>query len=308
MNFRKTKSPYVLCQTILEKSVVDLVLFEAADVLKKAIIAEWKYIPDQDKASLRQYLLNYIIQRDIPVFIRDKLLQVVAIMIKRASLEDVGAERAQIIEETKKMLTSGDVKQQILSCSIIMAILEEYCNIVRSDDTGLTTYEHFRAKKQFEDSELLKVFVMTLQSMEELIKMYDAGNSMHSYLFKQMLSVMETILTWGFLLPKLQVIRVLQPSLSKKIIDTSETVTKALHAPPLRLHAQWKNIIFEPKLLEIFFYIYWKTRDNEELQPKALICILQLSTLKGPIITENKDESMTYLVNYLTHFLSMLST
>ncbi|EDS27103.1 exportin [Culex quinquefasciatus] len=308
MNFRKTKSPYVLCQTILEKSVVDLVLFEAADVLKKAVVAEWKYIPDQDKASLRQYLLNYIIQRDIPVFIRDKLLQVVAIMIKRASLEDVGVERGQIIDETKKMMTSGDVKQQILSCSIILAILEEYCNIVRSDDTGLTTYEHFRAKKQFEDSDLLKVFIMTLQSMEELIKVFDAGNSMHLYLFKQMLSVMETILTWGFLLPKLQIVRVLQPSLSKKIIDTSETVTKALHAPPLRLHAQWKNVIFEPKLLEIFFFIYWKTRDNEDLQPKALICILQLSTLKGPIITDNKEESMTYLVNYLTHFLSMLST
>lgn len=308
MNFRNTKSPYVLCQTILEKSVVDLVLFEAADVLKKAIIAEWKYIPDQDKASLRQYLLNYIIQRDIPVFIRDKLLQVVAIMIKRASLEDVGAERGQIIEETKKMITSGDVKQQILSCSIILSILEEYCNIVRSDDTGLTTYEHFRAKKQFEDSDLLKVFVMTLQAMEELVKVFDASNSLHLYLFKQLLSIMETILTWGFLLPKLQIVRVLQPSLSKKIIDTSETVTKALHAPPLRLHVQWKNIIFEPKLLEIFFYIYWKTRDNEELQPKALICILQLSTLKGPIITENKEETVTYLVNYLTHFLSMLST
>ncbi|XP_055531872.1 exportin-4-like [Wyeomyia smithii] len=308
MNFRKTKSPYVLCQTILEKSVVDLVLFEAADVLKKAVVAEWKYIPDQDKASLRQYLLNYIIQRDIPVFIRDKLLQVVAIMIKRASLEDVGQERGLIIEETKKMLVSGDIKQQILSCSIILAILEEYCNIVRSDDTGLTTYEHFRAKKQFEDSDLLKVFIMALQSMEELVKVFDASNSMHSYLFKQMLSVMETILTWGFLLPKLQIVRVLQPSLSKKIIDTSETVTKALHAPPLRLHAQWKNVIFEPKLLEIFFYIYWKIRDNEDLQPKALICILQLSTLKGPIISDNKEESMNYLSNYLTHFLSMLNT
>ncbi|XP_058826827.1 exportin-4-like [Topomyia yanbarensis] len=308
MNFRRTKSPYVLCQTILEKSVVDLVLFEAADVLKKAVVAEWMSIPDRDKASLRQYLLNYIIQRDIPVFIRDKLLQVVAIMIKRASLEDLGVERGQIIEETKKMLTSGDIKQQILSCSITLAILEEYCNIVRSDDTGLTTHEHFRAKKQFEVSDLLKVFVMTLQAMEQLIKVFDASHSMHLYLFKQMLSVMETILAWGFLLPKLQIVRFLQPSLSKKIIDTSETVTKALHAPPLRLHAQWKNVVFEPKLLEIFFYIYWKIRDNEDLQPKALICILQLSTLKGPIITDNKEESITYLTNYLTHFLSMLNT
>ncbi|XP_058055043.1 exportin-4-like [Anopheles bellator] len=305
-NFRKTKAPYALCQTVLEKSSVDLVLFEAADVLKKAIVGEWKFIAEQDRVSLRQYLLNYVINRDIPVFIRDKLLQVVAIMIKRASLEDHGIERGQIIEETKKMLTSGDLKQQILSCSIMLAVLEEYCTIVRSDDTGLNTLEHFKAKKQFEDSDLLKTFVMTLQAMVEVVSAFDATNSVQLYFFKQLLTVMETVLTWGFLLPNLQNVRVMH-TLSKRIIDTSETVTKALHAPPLRLQAQWKSVILDPKVMEVFFHTYWKTREIDDLQPKALICILQLSTLRGPIITENIDESMAYLANYLTHFLSMLT-
>uniref|UniRef100_A0A182TAG4 Exportin-4 n=1 Tax=Anopheles maculatus TaxID=74869 RepID=A0A182TAG4_9DIPT len=304
--FRKTKTPYALCQAILEKSSVDLVLFEAADVLKKTVVGEWKFIAEQDRASLRQYLLNYVIQRDVPVFIRDKLLQVVAIMIKRASLEDHGAERGQILEETRKMLTSGELKQQILSCSIMLAILEEYCNIVRSDDTGLNTLEHFKAKKQFEDSDLLKTFCMTLQAMVAIVNSFDTSNSMQMYLFKQLLTVMETVLTWGFLLPNLRNVRV-RHSLSKSIIDTSETVTKALHAPPLRLQAQWKSVIFDPKVLEVFFHTYWKLREIEDLQPKALTCILQLSTLRGPIITENIDESMTYLANYLTHFLSLMT-
>ncbi|XP_035899089.1 exportin-4-like [Anopheles stephensi] len=304
--FRKTKTPYALCQAILEKSSVDLVLFEAADVLKKTVVGEWKFIAEQDRASLRQYLLNYVIQRDVPVFIRDKLLQVVAIMIKRASLEDHGAERGQILEETRKMLTSGELKQQILSCSIMLAILEEYCNIVRSDDTGLNTLEHFKAKKQFEDSDLLKTFCMTLQAMVDIVNSFDTSNTMQMYLFKQLLTVMETVLTWGFLLPNLRNVRV-RHSLSKSIIDTSETVTKALHAPPLRLQAQWKSVIFDPKVLEVFFHTYWKLREIEDLQPKALTCILQLSTLRGPIITENIDESMTYLANYLTHFLSLMT-
>ncbi|KFB50065.1 exportin [Anopheles sinensis] len=304
--FRRTKTPYALCQAILEKSAVDLVLFEAADVLKKAIVGEWKFIAEQDRASLRQYLLNYVIQRNVPVFIRDKLLQVVAIMIKRTSLEDHGAERGQIIEETKKMLNSGDLKQQILSCSIMLAILEEYCNIVRSDDTGLNTLEHFKAKKQFEDSDLLQTFVMTLQAMAEIVNGFDTANQMQMYFFKQLLTVMETVLTWGFLLPNLRNYR-MRHSLSKSIIDTSETVTKAVHAPPLRLQAQWKNVIFDAKVLEVFFHTYWKTREIEDLQPKALTCILQLSTLRGPIITENVEESMSYLANYLTHFLSLLN-
>uniref|UniRef100_A0A182XJT6 Exportin-4 n=1 Tax=Anopheles quadriannulatus TaxID=34691 RepID=A0A182XJT6_ANOQN len=304
--FRRTKTPYALCQAILEKSSVDLVLFEAADVLKKAVVGEWKFIAEQDRASLRQYLLSYVIQRDVPVFIRDKLLQVVAIMIKRASLEDHGAERGQILEETKKMLTSGELKQQILSCSIMLAILEEYCNIVRSDDTGLNTLEHFKAKKQFEDSDLLKTFCMTLQAMVEIVNAFDTSNSLQMYFFKQLLTVMETVLTWGFLLPNLRNVRV-RHSLSKSIIDTSETVTKALHAPPLRLQAQWKSVIFDPKVLEVFFHTYWKMREIDDLQPKALTCILQLSTLRGPIISENIDESMSYLANYLTHFLSLMT-
>uniref|UniRef100_A0A182N2V3 Exportin-4 n=1 Tax=Anopheles dirus TaxID=7168 RepID=A0A182N2V3_9DIPT len=305
-SFRKTKTPYALCQAILEKSMVDLVLFEAADVLKKAVVGEWKFIAEQDRASLRQYLLNYVIQRDVPVFIRDKLLQVVAIMIKRASLEDHGVERGQILDETKKMLTSGELKQQILSCSIMLAVLEEYCNIVRSDDTGLNTLEHFKAKKQFEDSDLLKTFCMTLQAMVDIVNGFDTSNTLQMYFFKQLLTVMETVLTWGFLLPNLRNVRV-RHSLSKSIIDTSETVTKALHAPPLRLQAQWKSVIFDPKVLEVFFHTYWKTREIDDLQPKALMCILQLSTLRGPIITENIDESMSYLANYLTHFLSLMT-
>lgn len=73
----------MVCQQILEKSTVDLLLFEAADVIKRALIIEWDELQDQDRLGLRQYLLNYVLQRHLQPYIREKILQVIAIMIKR---------------------------------------------------------------------------------------------------------------------------------------------------------------------------------------------------------------------------------
>lgn len=297
VNFRKTKSPYVICQHILENSSVELVMFEAADVLKRAIIVEWRMLQQNDRVSLRQYLLNFVLHRDIPSSVREKLLQVIAIIIKRSSVDDFGVERVQILAETQKLIKSGDVNQQLISCSMIMAIMQEYVNTVKSDDTGLTFYEHFKAKKHFENSDLKKVFIMILEAMKELLKVYDNMNSMHLHLMKQFLNIMELILTWSF-------ISVMIP---KKIINICETVAKTNQAPPLRLSIIWENVILDPTLLDIFFYIYWKVRDNVTLQTKALTCLVQLSTLNGPVLNGNRGNNLAYLLKYSTHFIRLLT-
>lgn len=76
MEFRSTKNPYELCREILEKSNSDYVLFEAAGLLKVALVREWNLLSKSDISSLREYLLNYLLRRDTPGFLREKLLQV----------------------------------------------------------------------------------------------------------------------------------------------------------------------------------------------------------------------------------------
>lgn len=76
LEFRSTKNPYQLCQEILEKSRVDYVLFEAAGLLKTALIREWTLLSENDISSLREYLLNYLLRQETPTFLREKLLQV----------------------------------------------------------------------------------------------------------------------------------------------------------------------------------------------------------------------------------------
>lgn len=297
MNFRKTKTPYVICQQILEKSDVQLLQFEAADVLKHALVTEWDSLQEQDKLTLRQYLLNYVLHRSPPSFIREKILQVVAIMIKRASTTDMGVERGYILVEMQKMLQSGDVQQQFLACRIIYTIMQEYVTTVKSDDTGMTFDEHFRAKKQFELVDLKKIFCMVMTAFDELLKQLDLSQQAHVHLLHEYFTIEEQILMWGYV----------SPWLPKRLISVFETINKTDQNPALRLSSQWEAIFIQnTKVTDMFFGVYWKVRDIPELQQKAMTCIVQLSSLNGPLMN-NATNRLEYVARFIRNFVELFS-
>lgn len=296
LNFRKSKSPYVICQQILEKSTVDLLLFEAADVIKRALITEWDGLSDEHRLGLRQYLMNYVLYRDIQPFVRDKILQVIAIIIKRNSIIDSGQETGSILAEMEKMLSSVELKQKLLVCRIVYAIMQEYLITIKSDDSGLTFNEHFKAKKQFEAFHLRKIFEMAFKAIEELMNIIDMENGGHAHLLLELLNIEEQILMWGYV----------SPLLPKRLIGLFESITKTDQSPSLRLNSQWEPIMLNPKVIELFFGVYWKVREIPELQRKNLTCIVQLSTLNGSIFGQNPQPRLDYINNYLTKFLQLL--
>lgn len=285
-----------MCQQILEQSSNDMLLFEAADVIKRALIIEWDEFQEQDKITLRQYLLNYVLHRHTQSYVREKILQVIAIMIKRISITDAGRETRSILEEMEKMMLGGDIQQKFLVCRIIMSIMQEYVITIKSDDTGLTFSEHFKAKKQFELMHLRKVFEMVLNAIEQLMKELDLENSRHAHLLLEFLNIVEQILLWGYV----------SPLLPKRLIGLFESISKTDQSPSLRLNIQWERIMLNPKVIELFFAVYWKVRDIPELQRKNLVCIVQLSTLNGTIFS-NPQSKLEYILNYLTKYLQLLS-
>ncbi|KAJ8667434.1 hypothetical protein QAD02_009097 [Eretmocerus hayati] len=198
LNFRKTKSPYQLCRELLETSTMDYVLFESAGVIKTALIKEWSMLQQTDIVSLRQYLLRYIINKPtLAPFVRERILQVIAIMVKRGSVEDLGEERKELLNEVEGLIMGGDLPRQLLGCSIISALMQEYATTIKSSDVGLTWEIHFKAKKQFEVTSLKRIFKFCVQALGELTKT-DVPESMLP-LVKQLLSICETVLTWNFI-------------------------------------------------------------------------------------------------------------
>lgn len=291
-----THTTFFVPQEILEKTQVDILRFEAADMLKQAIVVEWDSLEDQYKLSLRQYLLNYILNQNVQSFVREKILQVVAIMIKRSSILDAGVERGFILDEAQKMISSGDISQQYLACRIVYNIMQEYSTTIKSDDTGLTFNEHFKAKKQFELIDLRKIFVMIFDALVAIMKIIDLTNPTHAHLLLEYFTIHEHVLMWGYV----------SPLLSKRLVGIFETINKTDQCPSLRLTLSWERIILDPRVVEVFFGIYWKVRDLPQIQPKSLTCIVQLSTLNGPVLN-NQENKLKYVTNFLTHFLQLTS-
>nr|BAH72727.1 ACYPI004469 [Acyrthosiphon pisum] len=195
MSFRKTNMPYSLCRYILDCSRVDFVLFETAGTLRDALIQEWILLSQELKNEFRQYLFQYIMRDEkiLAPFVRDRILQVIAIMIKRGSVEDGGQERSNILDEVEKLIFNGDLKKQVLGCSIILALMHEYSTTV-----GLTSESHYAAKKEFEAKDLRRIFVFSTRALHEIQNLPQPLSIDIMTVLKNLLIICESILVWGF--------------------------------------------------------------------------------------------------------------
>ena len=232
--------------------------------------------------------MNYILIRDVQPFVRAKLLQVVAIMTKRVSLIDGGIERMAMLDEIKQMIFSGETRRQFIAARMIDTLMQEFQTTIKSDDTGLTFDEHFHAKKLFEAYDLKIIFCMIFESVSKLLEQNTAINEI-SLILVEYVSILENILLWGQ-------VSALIPKRLKSLLEANNRID---YNPSLRLSKVWQPIILDKKLLDTFFSLYWRVRDISAMQPKILTCLIQFSTLNGPVI-----DSVVTRTNYCNNFLS----
>ncbi|XP_059487994.1 exportin-4-like [Neocloeon triangulifer] len=297
LNFRKTKSPYALCRYILDTSRVDYVLFEAAGLIKEALIRDWSLMQESDILSLRQYLLQYVLNNlALASFVRERILQVIAVMVKRGSVDDFGIERSSIVAEIENLILNGDTVKKHLGCSIITALMQEYATTVKSSDAGLTWETHFKVKKQFEASDLKRIFKFCVAAISELIKVETVLSDPQSVsLLRSLLAITSSVLCWGFI----------SASLPKRLIGIFETVYESDQTPALRLISSWKDIIVDEKLIGCFFQIHWRVRENSDLSHYSLTCLAQLASLTGPVVTDIQVKSR-FISCYISNLISFL--
>lgn len=71
---------------------------------------EWITLSETDVSSLRQYLLHYVLNKPtLAPYVRARILQVIAIIIKRGSVDDFGQERGHILNEVESLIRNGDL-------------------------------------------------------------------------------------------------------------------------------------------------------------------------------------------------------
>ncbi|KRT80011.1 hypothetical protein AMK59_6438, partial [Oryctes borbonicus] len=297
LNFRKSKSPYALCREILENSQMQYVMFEAAELLKSALIYEWSFLQESDIVSLRQYLMHYVMSHEVSPFVQERLLQVIAIMIKRASVNNSGQERANILSEVENLIIGADPAKQILGCKVILNLMQEYSITVRTTDVGLPWEVHYKAKRQFEAIDLKRIFQFCVQVLSEIIKSDAFASPSILNLVKYLLTITENNLTWGYV----------AYMLTKRITGAYESVFEAEQAQPLKLSASWKDIMLAPQLLPLMFQVYWKVRAHDELAHHAMTCLVQLASLNGGVLSD-EEVKMHYLTMYMENFLKLINS
>ena len=58
------------------------------------------------------------------------------------------------------------MQMQMIGCSILSALMAEYATTVKSSDVGLAWEIHFKAKKQFELTDLKSIFQFCVQALQ----------------------------------------------------------------------------------------------------------------------------------------------
>ena len=251
LNFRKTKSPFQMCKELLEQSKNNYVLFEASGLLKEGLIREWSELSASDIAVLRSYLLQYVINNPLlSAYVRERIVQVIAIMVKRRSVEDGGEDRGVVIKEVQQLITGGNAQMQLVGCSIITALMQEYATTVKSSDVGLPWEVHFKVKKQFEQTDLQNIFRFSVAALRELAaNMVLPLNDEMRNLVRRLTVISATVLSWTFI----------NVNLPKKLISVFENDQN----PSLRPGAAWKEVILDPSLVSFFFDLHWRIRTDE---------------------------------------------
>jgi hypothetical protein len=218
--------------------------------------------------------------------------------VKRKFIEDNGVELKALINSIKGMIFgSQDPRIQQVSCAIIVSILQEFTNTVNSQDVCLSFDEHFRCKKMFETRELPIVFQMILDALEQLVPVLDMTNPTYFIMIESSLKIMELVLSWSYI----------TAMIPKRIIKAFENLNNIKQQPSLRLSVLWQSLMLRRRTIEIFFLIYLRVRNHGNLQQRAINCLIQLSTLSGPIF-QQPNSSFTYFKDYVDLLLSMLKT
>ena len=302
LEFRKTKDPFTLCKVILEHCQVDYVLFEASGLIKEGLIREWGRPGGQvstanDVKELRAYLLSYVMNRPtLSNYVRERIVQVMAIIIKRQSVEDFGEDRRLVLSEVQQLIagSNSSMQMQMVGCSILGAMLQEYATTVKSSDVGLPWEVHFKAKKQFELTDLKSIFQFCLQALRQLaptLTTVPIPAEKHNLILR-LTTLAEAVLSWTFI----------NVNLPKKLISVFESDQN----PSLRPGATWKETIFDPTIPQLFFDLHMRVRHDSELSHHTINCLVQLSSLNGTVMTK-KENRLEYLTNYVSHFLGFIT-
>ncbi|KAJ1343149.1 hypothetical protein BSLG_002175 [Batrachochytrium salamandrivorans] len=154
-DFRRLPNLEVACRYILDHARTSTAQFHAALALQNALPRIYNQQSPEERISLRQYLLQYILQRcsALAPYVLTKISLTAALIIKLGYLRDTNEANDQLIGSIIQLLTNSDWHQRYSGLQLLIGILDEFSS-TKATAIGLPYDFHRNCQAAFELSSL----------------------------------------------------------------------------------------------------------------------------------------------------------
>uniref|UniRef100_A0A915PVU4 Exportin-4 n=1 Tax=Setaria digitata TaxID=48799 RepID=A0A915PVU4_9BILA len=275
INIRNEKFSPEYCRLVIEATSNEFVVFEMVQLMVMNLFKQWSILEPPIFRQCFSYLLENVAHR-VSKLIRSEMLRACAKLLKRSIFDGKACDADTLDQTVHFLLTNEDPQLQAIACEFIEAIASEFATSWRTSNLGISFDFHLRARRSFENGGLQRLFEKCIHTFSELLLTADLSLPYCVSICENFLRVADLVLSWNFEIHRFPV----------RITFANEGAPAAALRPP----ESWKTIFHSDQFLRLFFELHKRVRHNEVLCIHSMNCLIQLSSLMGPVLTD--DDSL----------------
>ena len=282
MGLRNSPEALNIGKAIIETSAVDSACFQAACMLREAILRDWSKTSVTSRQELKGQLLQYVIQRNATVkpFVRSQILQLVAIIVKRGWFEEPPELFLEFIHYIQAL--AQEEATRAVAMFAVLALLEEFSSNSRSI-VGLSWEFHNKSQQRFNQDGHLKFFFSLLLSLiSASLERLRAGQA-----DIQSLTLPGAPLAW--LSP---CVAAINHMLSWDFSDAEAKggvlgSLKSGRGDVITPGAAWRDVFMQASTIDLFYNCFAVCRVHPMLGHALRQCLVDLAAIRGDVFPDD---------------------
>ncbi|XP_018901722.1 exportin-7 isoform X2 [Bemisia tabaci] len=286
VGFQNAPDTLAKCQLLLDRADSSYAQLLAATTLTKLVSRTAQGLSLQQRADIRNYVLNYLATRlKLPSFVIQALVTLFARITKLGWFDcekDVYIFR-NVVNDVSKYL-QGSVEHCMIGVQLLSQLTSEM-NQISEADANRSLTKHRKIASSFRDTQLFEIFRLScslLGTASENCKSLNFNDEAQHGLMTQLLHLAHNCLTFDF-------------------IGTS-TDESSDDLCTVQIPTSWRPAFLDHTTLKLFFDLYHSLPSS--LSSLALSCLVQIASVRRSLFcTTERAKFLTHLVNGVRNIL-----